>query len=89
VFHFDRWWNPAVEAQAEDRVYRIGQKRAVQVFAYLTPGTIEERIAAILAAKRELFADIVDGVGAEALRRLDLPTLLSAVGINPPLSKLD
>jgi len=86
VFHFDRWWNPAVEAQAEDRVYRIGQTRAVQVFAYVTPGTIEERIAAILAAKRELFADIVDGVGTEALRRLDLPTLLAAVGVNPPLS---
>jgi len=85
VFHFDRWWNPAVEAQAEDRVHRIGQTRPVQVFAYLTPGTIEERIAAILAAKRELFADIVDGVGTEALRRLDLPTLLRAVGVNPPL----
>ena len=81
VFHFDRWWNPAVEAQAEDRVYRIGQTRPVQVFAYLTPGTIEERIAAILAAKRALFADIVDGVGTEALRRLDLPTLLAAVGV--------
>ena len=86
VFHFDRWWNPAVEAQAEDRVYRIGQTRPVQVFAYLTPETIEERIAAILAAKRELFADLVDGVGTEALRRLDLPTLLHAVGVNPPLS---
>jgi len=86
VFHFDRWWNPAVEAQAEDRVYRIGQTRAVQVFAYMTPATIEERIAAILAAKRELFSDIVDGVGTEALRRLDLPTLLAAVGVNPPLS---
>ena len=89
VFHFDRWWNPAVEAQAEDRVYRIGQTRPVQVFAYLTPGTIEERIAAILAEKRALFADLIDGVGTEALRRLDLPTLLRAVGVNPPLSKLD
>ncbi len=87
VFHFDRWWNPAVEAQAADRVHRIGQTRAVQVFAYLTPETIEERIADILAAKRELFADIIDGVGTEALRRLDLPTLLRAVGVNPPLSK--
>jgi hypothetical protein len=56
------------------------------VFAYLTPRTIEERIAAILAVRRELLSDIVDAVGTEALRRLDLPTLLAAVGVNPPLS---
>jgi SNF2 family DNA or RNA helicase len=80
VFHFDRWWNPALEAQAEDRVHRIGQVRPVQVFAYLTAGTIEERIDAILAEKRALFVDLVDGVSTEALRRLDLDTLLHAVG---------
>jgi SNF2 family DNA or RNA helicase len=80
VFHFDRWWNPAVETQAEDRAHRIGQRRPVQVFAYLTPGTIEERIADILAEKRALFADLIDGVPAESLGRLDLPTLLRAVG---------
>jgi hypothetical protein len=60
----------------------------VQVFAYLTPGTIGERIVAIPAEKRKLFADIVDGVGTEALRRLDLQTLFAAVGVNSPLSKL-
>ena len=80
VFHFDRWWNPAVETQAEDRAHRIGQTRPVQVFAYLTPDSIEQRIGEILSEKRALFADIIDGVATASLRRLDLPTLLRAVG---------
>jgi SNF2 family DNA or RNA helicase len=79
VFHFDRWWNPAVEAQAEDRAHRIGQERAVHVAAYLAQETIEERIDEILAEKRSLFADVVDGVDAGMLRRLDLDTLLKAL----------
>jgi SNF2 family DNA or RNA helicase len=79
VFHFDRWWNPAVEAQAEDRAHRIGQERPVHTYAYLCERTIEERIQEILEAKRALFADVVDGVSASALRRLDLDTLLAAV----------
>ena len=78
VFHFDRWWNPAVETQAEDRVHRIGQRRPVQVFAYLCADTIEERIDEILAEKRALFADLVDGVTTAALGRLDLDSLLRA-----------
>jgi SNF2 family DNA or RNA helicase len=80
VFHFDRWWNPAVETQAEDRAHRIGQTRPVQVFAYLTPDSIEQRIGEILDQKRALFADIIDGVGTDGLHRLDLPALLRAVG---------
>ncbi len=79
VFHFDRWWNPAVETQAEDRAHRIGQTRPVQVFAYLTPDSIEQRIGEILIEKRALFADIIDGVATASLRRLDLPTLLRTV----------
>jgi SNF2 family DNA or RNA helicase len=78
VFHFDRWWNPAVEAQAEDRVHRIGQCRAVQVFAYLCADTIEERIAELLAEKRALFADLVDGVPVTALARFELDSLVRA-----------
>jgi SNF2 family DNA or RNA helicase len=78
VFHFDRWWNPAVEAQAEDRTYRIGQTRPVQTFAYLCADTIEERIAAILTEKRALFADLVDGVPMPALRRFGLGRLVEA-----------
>jgi SNF2 family DNA or RNA helicase len=79
VFHFDRWWNPAVETQAEDRAHRIGQTRAVHVFGYLTPDSIEQRIGEILDEKRALFADIIDGMTTDGLRRLDLPTLLGAV----------
>ena len=78
VIHFDRWWNPAVEIQAEDRVHRIGQTRPVQVFAYLCADTVEERIAKILEEKRALFADLIDGVPASSLGRLDLDTLLHA-----------
>jgi SNF2 family DNA or RNA helicase len=80
VFHFDRWWNPAVETQAEDRAHRIGQTRPVQVFGYLTPDSIEQRIGEILDEKRALFADIIDSVTTDGLRRLDLPALLRAVG---------
>lgn len=79
VFHFDRWWNPAVETQAEDRAYRIGQVRPVHVYSYLCANTVEERIATILAGKRQLFADVVDGVSLRHVRRLDLPDLLLAV----------
>jgi SNF2 family DNA or RNA helicase len=86
VFHFDRWWNPALETQAEDRTHRIGQTKPVYTFAYVCADTIEERIAAILAEKRLLFADLMDGsragdLAVSGLRRLDLPTLLRAVGV--------
>jgi len=54
VVHFDLWWNPAVEAQATDRAYRIGQKRNVQVHRFITRGTFEERIDAMIRSKREL-----------------------------------
>lgn len=60
VVHYDRWWNPAVEAQATDRAYRIGQDRPVQVHKLIAEGTLEDRIAAMLAAKKEL-ADAVLG----------------------------
>ncbi|MFE2561169.1 DEAD/DEAH box helicase [Streptomyces sp. NPDC059352] len=65
VVHYDRWWNPAVEAQATDRAYRIGQDRPVQVHRLIAEGTIEDRIAAMLDRKREL-ADSVLGTGGDA-----------------------
>ena len=52
VIHFDRWWNPAVEDQASDRVWRIGQTRGVVVHTLVCPGTLEERIADLLDQKR-------------------------------------
>jgi hypothetical protein len=60
VFHFDRWWNPAVEDQASDRAHRIGQTRTVQVHRMICAGTIEERIDEMIAAKRGLATRIVD-----------------------------
>ncbi|MFF0886244.1 DEAD/DEAH box helicase [Streptomyces sp. NPDC003456] len=69
VVHYDRWWNPAVEAQATDRAYRIGQTRPVQVHRIVAEGTVEDRIAALLARKRQL-ADAVLGAGESALTEL-------------------
>ncbi len=69
VIHFDRWWNPAVEEQATDRAYRIGQTQPVQVHRLVTEGTVEDRIAEMLAAKRAL-ADAVLGSGEAALTEL-------------------
>jgi superfamily II DNA or RNA helicase len=59
VVHYDRWWNAAREDQATDRVHRIGQRRAVQVFKLLAEGTLEERIDAIIDRKRRLLAETV------------------------------
>ncbi|MDW4906486.1 DEAD/DEAH box helicase [Streptomyces sp. ADMS] len=69
VVHYDRWWNPAVEAQATDRAYRIGQNRPVQVHRLIAEGTIEDRIAEMLNRKRAL-ADAVLGAGEAALTEL-------------------
>ncbi|EFL30544.1 SNF2/RAD54 family helicase [Streptomyces viridochromogenes DSM 40736] len=69
VVHYDRWWNPAVEAQATDRAYRIGQTRPVQVHRIVAEGTIEDRIAELLTRKRAL-ADAVLGSGEAALTEL-------------------
>ncbi|MFI5591065.1 DEAD/DEAH box helicase [Amycolatopsis sp. NPDC051758] len=69
VVHFDRWWNPAVEDQATDRAYRIGQTRPVQVHRLVTEGTVEDRIAVMLREKRAL-ADAVLAGGEAALTEL-------------------
>ena len=57
VFHFDRWWNPAVENQATDRAFRIGQKRNVQVHKFVTAGTLEEMIDEMIESKKGLAAE--------------------------------
>jgi len=69
VIHFDRWWNPAVEEQATDRAYRIGQTQPVQVHRLITEGTVEDRIAEMLESKRAL-ADAILGSGESALTEL-------------------
>ncbi len=70
VIHYDRWWNPAVENQASDRVWRIGQDRPVQIHRLISEGTIEDRIAVVLAQKQAL-ADAVVGGGEAWLTELD------------------
>ncbi|MDH2390016.1 DEAD/DEAH box helicase [Streptomyces sp. HNM0663] len=69
VIHYDRWWNPAVEEQATDRAYRIGQTQPVQVHRLIAEGTVEDRIAELLTSKRAL-ADAVLGSGEAALTEL-------------------
>jgi len=88
VLHFDRWWNPAVEDQATDRAFRIGQRRNVLVHKLVCRGTVEEKIDALIASKRGLSEQLLDGGGAElrltelsdadlmALVRLDLKSAL-------------
>ena len=65
VFLLDPWWNPAVEAQAVDRVHRIGQTNTVFVYRMVTAGTIEERIQALKASKKDLFDRLVGGLGGD------------------------
>jgi hypothetical protein len=70
VFHFDRWWNPAVEDQATDRAYRIGQQRTVQVHKLLCAGTVEEKVDRLLENKRDLASRIV-GAGEQWITELN------------------
>ncbi|OPZ64714.1 MAG: ATP-dependent helicase HepA [Firmicutes bacterium ADurb.Bin506] len=69
VFHFDRWWNPAVENQATDRAFRIGQTKNVQVYKFVCAGTVEERIDQLIEEKRAL-ADQIVGIGENWLTEL-------------------
>ncbi len=61
VIHFDRWWNPAVENQATDRAFRIGQKKNVMVHKFVCKGTVEEKIDALIAAKSKLAGELLEG----------------------------
>ncbi|CAL9569290.1 hypothetical protein SUDANB58_04803 [Streptomyces sp. enrichment culture] len=83
VVHFDRWWNPAVEEQATDRAYRIGQTQPVQVHRLITEGTVEDRIAEMLESKRAL-ADAVLGTGEAALSELTDRELSDLVSLRRP-----
>ena len=80
VLHYDRWWNPAVEDQATDRAYRIGQDRPVQVHRLIAEGTLEDRIAALLEKKREL-AEAVIGSGEGWIAELSDAALAELVSL--------
>jgi SNF2 family DNA or RNA helicase len=81
VFHFDRWWNPAIEDQASDRSHRLGQSRPVNVYAYALEGSVEERIMEILHEKRLLFDEIVEGAGLQVETALTREELLRVAGL--------
>jgi SNF2 family DNA or RNA helicase len=74
VFHFDRWWNPAVENQATDRVFRIGQTRNVQVHKFVCTGTLEEKIHDMIESKKALAEQVVSA-GEQWLTELDTDQL--------------
>ncbi|HNH36589.1 MAG TPA: C-terminal helicase domain-containing protein, partial [Rhodocyclaceae bacterium] len=82
VVHFDRWWNPAVENQATDRAYRIGQHRNVLVHKFVCRGTVEERIDALIRAKQQLVDDVVEGGGEIRLTEMGDAELLDLVKLD-------
>lgn len=81
VIHFDRWWNPAVENQATDRAYRIGQHRKVMVHKMVTTGTLEERIDRLIESKTSMVRELVGG-GESWLANLDSDRFLDLVALN-------
>jgi SNF2 family DNA or RNA helicase len=82
VIHFDRWWNPAVEAQATDRAFRIGQRRNVLVHKFVCRGTIEERIDAMIDEKRQLAADLLEGGAEKMLTEMSDAELIRFVSLD-------
>ncbi|MYE01575.1 MAG: DEAD/DEAH box helicase [Alphaproteobacteria bacterium] len=81
VFHLDRWWNPAVERQAEDRAHRIGQTAKLNVIKYICTDTIEARIDRILEEKQQLFDELIDDISLDLSIRLSRRELLGLFGL--------
>ncbi len=82
VIHFDRWWNPAVENQATDRAYRIGQKHPVLVHKFICRGTVEEKIDALIASKKQLSQDVLGSGNELLLTELSNDELLHMVSLD-------
>jgi SNF2 family DNA or RNA helicase len=82
VIHVDRWWNPAVEDQATDRAFRIGQRKNVQVRKFVCVGTLEERIDAMIEEKKALAERIV-GTGEAWLTELSVAQLRAVIALSP------
>ena len=82
VIHFDRRWNPAVEDQATDRAFRIGQTRNVLVHTFVCRGTVEERIDELIASKRGLAKDVLEGGGELMLTEMKDDDLLRLVALD-------
>jgi SNF2 family DNA or RNA helicase len=84
VFHFDRWWNPAVENQADGRAHRMGQIYPVHVYSYIIDDTIEQRIDEILKAKQILFDELVDDVTINLSAKLTSEEIFGLFGLSAP-----
>jgi non-specific serine/threonine protein kinase len=84
VIHFDRWWNPAIENQATDRAFRIGQKKKVLVHKFICRGTVEERIDEMIEEKRRVAGEVVGGedAGEALLTEMDNDTLMKFVQLD-------
>lgn len=82
VIHFDRWWNPAVENQATDRAFRIGQKRNVLVHKFICRGTVEEKIDDLIREKTDLTNDLLEGGAETLLTEMDNEALLNLVSLD-------
>ncbi|MGA8870859.1 MAG: DEAD/DEAH box helicase [Candidatus Acidiferrales bacterium] len=82
VVHFDRWWNPAVENQATDRAFRIGQTKNVLVHKFVCRGTVEEKIDQLLESKKKLSTDLLEGGGELLLTEMKDDELLKVVGLD-------
>jgi non-specific serine/threonine protein kinase len=82
VVHFDRWWNPAVENQATDRAFRIGQTKKVLVHKFVCRGTVEEKIDQLLESKKKLSTDLLEGGGDLLLTEMKDDELLRIVGLD-------
>jgi len=82
VVHFDRWWNPAVENQATDRAFRIGQTRNVLVHKFLCRGTVEEKIDELIESKRRLSQELLEGGADVLLTEMDDDELLKLVALD-------
>jgi len=84
VFHLDRWWNPAVEEQAESRAHRMGQTKPVTIYRYICANTIEERIDAKLREKRRIFQDAVDDATLDISKMLTESEVFGLLGLGKP-----
>jgi non-specific serine/threonine protein kinase len=82
VVHFDRWWNPAVENQATDRAFRIGQKKNVLVHKFVCRGTVEEKIDQLIESKRQISQDLLEGGGEMLLTEMKDEELLKLVALD-------
>lgn len=82
VIHFDRWWNPAVENQATDRAYRIGQKKNVMVHKLVCKGTIEEKIDEMIESKKALAANVIGSGGENWIMEMSNEELLSVLTLD-------